>query len=79
MTMKLLLPELTITDADGRFIVISPRQFAILGSRLEKSATGCTVTSSPPKNDTSHRALQRAAVVGKGIGERCEEIHVGLL
>jgi hypothetical protein len=36
VTMKLLLPELTITDADGRFIVISPRQFAILGSRLEK-------------------------------------------
>ncbi|HEV8555820.1 MAG TPA: hypothetical protein VGR06_05410 [Actinophytocola sp.] len=35
VTMKLLLPELTITDSDGRFIVISPRQSAVLGSRLE--------------------------------------------
>ena len=34
VTMSLRLPELTITDSDGRFIVISPRQCAIVGSRL---------------------------------------------
>jgi hypothetical protein len=32
MTMR--VPEITITDSDGRFIVISPRQSAIISSRL---------------------------------------------
>jgi hypothetical protein len=34
ITMTLQLPQITITDSDGRFIVISPKQSAIVGSRL---------------------------------------------
>lgn len=35
VTMTVRVPEVTITDSAGRFIVISPRQSAIVGSRLE--------------------------------------------
>jgi hypothetical protein len=35
VTMTLQVPDVTITDSDGRFIVISPRQSAIVSSRLE--------------------------------------------
>lgn len=35
VTMTLRVPEVTITDSEGRFIVISPRQSAVVSSRLE--------------------------------------------
>lgn len=34
VTMTLRLPEVRITDAEGRFIVISPRQSELVGSRM---------------------------------------------
>lgn len=34
VTMTLRLPELTVTDSDGRHIVVSPRQSEIMASRL---------------------------------------------
>jgi hypothetical protein len=34
ITMTLRLPEVTISDSDGRHIVISPRQSAIVSSQL---------------------------------------------
>jgi hypothetical protein len=35
IVMTLKVPDVTITDSQGRFIVISPRQSAIVSSRLE--------------------------------------------
>jgi hypothetical protein len=35
ITMTLKLPEVTIRDSAGRYIVISPRQSAIVSSQLE--------------------------------------------
>jgi hypothetical protein len=34
VTMTLRLPEVTITDAEGRYIVISPRQSGLVGMRM---------------------------------------------
>jgi hypothetical protein len=34
VTMTLRLPEVCITDGDGRFIVISPRQAGLVGARM---------------------------------------------
>ena len=36
ITMTLRLPEVTISDSDGRHIVISPRQSAIVSSQLDR-------------------------------------------
>lgn len=38
ITIKLRLPEVTITDSEGRYIVISPEQADIVGSRMEDIA-----------------------------------------
>jgi hypothetical protein len=35
VTMTLRVPDVRISDSEGRFIIISPRQSAIVGSRLE--------------------------------------------
>jgi hypothetical protein len=35
VTLTLRVPEVRISDSEGRFIIISPRQSAIVGSRLE--------------------------------------------
>jgi hypothetical protein len=34
VTMTLRLPEVTITDSEGRYIVISPRQSGLVGMRI---------------------------------------------
>jgi hypothetical protein len=34
VTMTLRLPEVTITDAEGRYIVISPRQSGLVSMRM---------------------------------------------
>jgi len=34
VTMSLRLPEVTVTDSEGRYIVISPRQSEQVGSHL---------------------------------------------
>lgn len=34
VTMTLRLPEVKITDSEGRYIIISPRQSALVGMRL---------------------------------------------
>jgi hypothetical protein len=36
VTMTLRIPDVTITDSAGRYIVISPRQTAIVGARLDR-------------------------------------------
>jgi hypothetical protein len=38
VTIKLRLPEVTITDSEGRYIVISPEQADIVSSRMEDIA-----------------------------------------
>jgi hypothetical protein len=38
VTIKLRLPEVTITDSEGRHIVISPEQADIVSSRMEDIA-----------------------------------------
>lgn len=38
ITIKLRLPEVTITDSEGRYIVISPEQADIVSSRMEDIA-----------------------------------------
>ena len=35
VTMTLRIPDVRIADSEGRFIIVSPRQSAIVGSRLE--------------------------------------------
>jgi hypothetical protein len=34
VTMTLRLPEVTITDSEGRYVVISPRQSGLVGMRM---------------------------------------------
>lgn len=34
VTMTLRLPEVKITDSEGRFIVVSPRQSGLMGMRM---------------------------------------------
>lgn len=34
VTMTLRLPEVKITDAEGRYIIISPRQSGLVGMRM---------------------------------------------
>jgi hypothetical protein len=34
VTMTLRLPDVTITDSEGRYVVISPRQSALVGMRM---------------------------------------------
>lgn len=34
VTMTLRLPEVTVTDSEGRYIVISPRQSGLVGMRI---------------------------------------------
>jgi hypothetical protein len=38
VTITLRLPEVTITDSEGRYIVISPEQADIVSSRMEDIA-----------------------------------------
>ena len=35
VTMILRVPEVRISDSEGRYIIISPRQSALVGNRLE--------------------------------------------
>ena len=35
VTMLLRVPEVRISDSEGRFIIISPRQSVLVGNRLE--------------------------------------------
>jgi hypothetical protein len=35
VTLTLRVPEVRISDSEGRFIIVSPRQSAIVASRLE--------------------------------------------
>jgi hypothetical protein len=35
VTIALRMPEVTITDSEGRHIVISPQQAEVVGSRME--------------------------------------------
>jgi hypothetical protein len=39
VTMSLLLPEVRVTDSEGRFIVISPRQSELVGDRMTDIAS----------------------------------------
>lgn len=36
LTMTLRVPDVTISDSEGRFIVISPRQASVVGVRLDQ-------------------------------------------
>jgi len=35
VTMMLRIPEIRIADSEGRYIIVSPKQSAIIGTRLE--------------------------------------------
>lgn len=35
VTITMRLPDVTITDSDGRFIVVAPNQAAVVASRLD--------------------------------------------
>ncbi|MGH3624280.1 MAG: hypothetical protein ACRDQ5_21250 [Sciscionella sp.] len=35
VTITLRLPDITITDSEGRYIVVTPKQSALVGSRLD--------------------------------------------
>lgn len=46
VTMTLRVPDVTITDAEGRYIVVSPRQSGLIGSRLSDITDWLAVSDS---------------------------------